>query len=463
MKFALFLGLLIPCLVGNLSADEKDWGKISGQLRAYSMIEDNQDPLMDYHVTALGGKILYTSPKIENLQGSIGIYTTNAIYSDVTNERLEPRASNRGSRYAAGLVDTTDLDNRDVTGVGEANIRFATPDSMFMIGRMKLDTPFINPQDGRMIPTLEQGVWGKHRFDPQWSAQFGYINGFWNRNTPEWKSVEESLGYGYEMGISPDGVKGNYYQNTSSKGIAIANVRFEKNLFSLDFWDYYVENIFNLLYYEAQNQLSFDDLKLNYAFQGIHEYEIGDGGNGEDNVAGASFDQKAKSYFAQGEKSFTYGAKIALVWDVNKLIFAYNRTNSQGRFLFPREWGKEPLYTFQKRERSDGSGDCDAWLVTFEHDFSNQGFSGLSMMTGYGEYDKSDPKEWRFNKYGTPSYAQWNIDFFYRFGGAFKGLRAEYLFARKVARGETYQEANYNYIFRKNGMNIHNFILNYDF
>ena len=79
---------------------------------------------------------------------------------------------------------------------------------------------------------------------------------------------------------------------------------------------------------------------------------------------------------------------------------------------------------------------------------------------------KADAKEWVYNKYGHPSYAQWNIDIFYRFSGSLKGLRAEYLMARKVARGETYQipgPAEYNFIFRKNGMTLQNFILNYDF
>jgi hypothetical protein len=128
--------------------------------------------------------------------------------------------------------------------------------------------------------------------------------------------------------------------------------------------------------------------------------------------------------------------------------------------------GKEPLFTFQKRERSDGSGNCHAWLSTLEHNFAGQGLSGLDMILGYGEYTKTDPKEWKYNKYGTPSYAQWDIDIFYRFGGMFKGLKAEYLLVRKVARGETYQLAGaseYNFIFRKNGMTLHNFVLNYDF
>jgi hypothetical protein len=168
----------------------------------------------------------------------------------------------------------------------------------------------------------------------------------------------------------------------------------------------------------------------------------------------------------EGEKSRTYGAKTAVEYVSSKLTFSYNKTTDDGRFLFPREWGKEPLFTFQKRERSEGSGNCHAWLVTFEQDLAQQGLNGLNMLAGYGEYSKSDAKEWIYNKYGFPSYAQWNIDIFYRFNGALKGLRAEYLLSRKVARGETYQvpgSSEYNFIFRKNGMTLQNFILNYDF
>jgi hypothetical protein len=28
-----------------------------------------------------------------------------------------------------------------------------------MVGKINLNTPFLNPQDGRMRPTIEEGVW----------------------------------------------------------------------------------------------------------------------------------------------------------------------------------------------------------------------------------------------------------------------------------------------------------------
>ena len=450
---------------------ESSFGKIQGQIRTFFMTEDNQEPLHDYEATALGGKLLYTTPQWNNLQATIGAYTTHFITDNISSQNTEPLASNRNSRYVIGLVDSTNYDASSVTNIGEAYVRYQHDKNSFTLGRMKLDTPFVNPQDGRMIPTFEQGIWATSAVSPQLSFQAGYINAFWVRNTSEWKSVQDSLGLpGYEMGFSSiedASVQGKYYGNTSTDGLFIANIHYEPTkTLRLDLWDYYLENIFNLTYGEALYSHPLQSVELSYGLQYLHQEQTGDGGNAEDNVATPTNAQKAKSYMQEGESSTTYGVKTALKYEKSKLTLAYTKTTDEGRFLFPREWGKEPLYTFQKRERSDGSGNCHAWLATLEHDFAQQGLNGLDMMLGYGQYVKTDAKTWIYNKYETPSYAQWNIDIFYRFSGALKGLKAEYLVARKVAHGETYQipgSAEYNYIFRKNGLTQQNFILNYDF
>lgn len=459
--------LLLPVQV---QCYESSFGKVQGQIRLFAMTEEYQEPLHDYQAIALGGKLLYTTPKFKNLDATIDAYTTHFITDNISSQNIEPLASNKNSRYVVGLVDSTNYDASSVSNIGEAYLRYRQGQNSITIGRMKLDTPFVNPQDGRMIPTLAQGIWATSSLNDTYRLQAGYINAFWNRNTPQWKSVEDSLGYGYEMGnsaIEGVAVAGNYYGNTSSDGLYITNIRYELNKrLRLDLWDYYLQNIFNLSYAQAQYTHPAGSFELSYALQYIHQQQSGDGGNGEDNIATPSNDLKAKSYMQEGEHSNTYGAKAAVKYQKSIFALAYNKTTDEGRFLFPREWGKEPLFTFQKRERSDGSGNCHAWLATIEHDFVQQGLNGLTIQAGYGQYVKTDPKEWRYNKYGHPSYAQWNIDIFYHFSGVLKGLRAEYLMARKVARGETYQipgPTEYNFIFRKNGLTQQNFILNYDF
>ena len=102
--------------------------------------------------------------------------------------------------------------------------------------------------------------------------------------------------------------------------------------------------------------------------------------------------------------------------------------------------------------------------MTLDQDFKVIGLDGLSAKIGYGRYYKPDVKNYILNKYGVPSYAQTNIDLFYEFHGSLKGFSLEYLFARKYALGNTYETpANSSFVFGKNGMNIHNFILNYNF
>ena len=198
--------------------------------------------------------------------------------------------------------------------------------------------------------------------------------------------------------------------------------------------------------------------------QYIGEQEVGDGGNSADNVANPTAADQAQSYMLKDEKSNTYGGKIGLGYAGTIVSLAATKTTSRGRFLFPREWGKEPLFTFQKRERSDGNGDASAWLIKVNQDFKTVGLNGLSMIAGYGRYHRVDAKNFVLNKYGVPSYAQLNLDFFYKFSGALKGLKAEYLFARKYAIANTYYTStNTNFVFRKNDLNVHNFILNYSF
>lgn len=470
VKISCLLSALAVLFPATSSCYESSFGTLYGQIRTFTMIEDNQEPLHDYEGTSVGGKLLYSTPKSNPWEATIGVYTTHFIADNISSQNIEPLASNKNSRYVVGLVDSTEYDRSHLTNIGEAYVRYNKDKNSITLGRMKLDTPFVNPQDGRMIPTFEQGIWGTLSLDDTWSLQAGYINAFWNRSTPKWKSVEDSLGYGYEMGnsaIEGATVAGNYYGNTTSNGLYIANIRYEpNNNLRLDFWDYYLENIFNLGYAEVLYYHPLGEAEVSYGLQYIHQRQSGDGGNSEDNIASPTNTLKAKSYMQEGERSTTYGLKSSLKYQNSKFSLAYNQTTDKGRFLFPREWGKEPLYTFQKRERSDGSGNCHAWLATLEHNFAKQGFNDLDVILGYGEYVKTDPKTWVYNKYGLPSYAQWNIDIFYRFSGALKGLKAEYLVARKVARAETYQIAGpteYNFIFRKNGLIQQNFILNYDF
>jgi hypothetical protein len=441
-------------------------GKTSGNIRAYHMIEDNGGDLQDYRGTTLGAKLKYETSPIYNLKAGIAFYTTKFLNTNVSSTNVEPTAGNKGSRYVAGLVDAADHDNHNISGVGELYLKYNVSKTSVTAGRMKLKTPFINPEDGRMIPTLEQGLWVKSADVDGFVFQGGFINGFWNRSTEEWKSAENSLGYGYAQGKAPiANTNGDYSGNTQTDGVYVLSAIYNATPgIKLAVWDYYIDNILNTFYAQGDYVVKMDKLKFLAAFQYVGQQEVGDGGNDADNVANPTLAQQAQSFMLKDEKSNTYGVKAGAGYDDTFLTFAYTATTDEGRFLFPREWGKEPIFTFQKRERTDGSGDSQAWLITLDQNFKGLGLNGLTATLGYGEYTKPDAKNFVLNKYGIPSYTQTNLDIFYKFDGELKGLKLEYLIASKTATGETYETpTNTNFVFRKNDIVVHNFIMNYTF
>ncbi len=443
-------------------------GKVSGQIRYYFMVEDNQERLKDYFGSALGGHLKYETASLGGFKAGAAIYTTNFLNDNISSTNTEATASNKNARYPVGLMDATDYDKNSVTNLGEAYISYEVSKTKATLGRMKLNTPFINPEDGRMIPTLEQGIWINSKDVKDFELQAGYINAFWNRSTPGWKSVGNSLGYGYPQGNAPTAATtaSNFgVGNTETSGIFIASAIYNGiEGAKLELWDYYVENVFNTAYLEGNYVKKFGGFRALAGAQYTAQQEVGDGGNSADNAANPTNAQIAKSYILKGERSESFGAKAGIGYMDTLLTVAATKTTNKGRFLFPREWGKEPSFTFQKRERTDGSGGNTAWLATIDQDFKAIGLDGLTMLAGYGRYYKQDAKNWRLNKYGIPSYAQMDIDIFYKFKGPLKGLVLEYLFARKYAIGETYETAtNTNFVFTKNGINIHNFVLNYNF
>jgi hypothetical protein len=56
-----------------------------------------------------------------------------------------------------------DIDNHtnknDLDRFEELYIKYSLSKSSLMVGKFNLNTPFLNPQDGRMRPTIEEGVW----------------------------------------------------------------------------------------------------------------------------------------------------------------------------------------------------------------------------------------------------------------------------------------------------------------
>jgi hypothetical protein len=423
-------------------------GHFNGHFRYFFMATDNKAGLTDYYAHAAGGGIRYETARFHGFQFAVsGFYTFNIGSSDLGKPDSTTGQSNR---YEIALFDVENPDNKkDIDRLEEFYLKYHRKNISITFGRQLLNTPFINLQDGRMRPTGVEGVWMEYNDTKKIKAAGGLLYAVSPRGTTKWYDIGESLGV-YPSGVNADGTKSQYQNNISSKVIALLGINFKanKNL-NLQVWNVYTEHVFNTAMLQAD--LLFPQKSSSSFFaaaQFIRQDAINDGGNKD----------AAKTYFEKGEKSISFGARAGWKNKNWETSINYNRITGHGRYLMPREWGREPFFTFLPRERNEGFGDVHAIMGKVNYNIPQAGIK-TSLAAGY--YKLPDVKNYRLNKYGLPSYMQANADIRYSFAGILKGLEAQLLVVWKMNAGEMYN--NKRFEFNKVNMLQYNFVLNFYF
>jgi len=178
----------------------------------------------------------------------------------------------------------------------------------------------------------------------------------------------------------------------------------------------------------------------------------------EDAISFRGNENQCKTYFSKKSKPLSFGAKAGWrnrQWEIS---LNYNHITSSGRYLFPREWGVEPFFTFLPRERTEGLGDVNALMARVNYNIFKE---RLKTSLGAGYNSLPDIKNYNLNKYEMPSYTQINGDIKYIFTKDSKGLETEFLAVAKLKQGETY--GNEKSVFNKVNMIQFNVIINYHF
>jgi len=124
----------------------------------------------------------------------------------------------------------------------------------------------------------------------------------------------------------------------------------------------------------------------------------------------------------------------------------------------PREWGRDPFFTFLPRERNEGLGDVHAIVGKVNYKISK---ARITTSVAFGNYNLPEVTEFSLNKYGIPSYNQLNIDIRYKFAGLLKGLETQLLYVFKEKTGNSY--GNDKYVINKVDMSLWNLVFNYQF
>ncbi|TND07527.1 MAG: hypothetical protein FD123_3079 [Bacteroidetes bacterium] len=412
-------------------------------VRSFFMSTINEGKPKDDHAQAVGVAPFYKTPLFGGRRSTDGFRFTvkgHVIINAFSSALDEPDpVTGQINRYETGLFDVTDISNKyELFRLGELNLSYQRKQFKFVAGRQVLQTPFINIQDGRMFPTSEEAAWieqklGGKKCDVK--LQGGWITRFGPRSTMKFYNPGTSIGL-YPSGVSDSGAKSGYPGNVQSNGVGVAGVILKKGICATEAWNTYIENVSNtaLFLNTCTWKIGKDSTRnrsMAIGAQLIRQDASGKGGNPDSTLRY----QEVKS------KNWVYGFRAAYNGKDWNVTANYTRIEKLSRFLFPREWGRDPFYTFLPRERCEGLGDVHAFTVTFEKKWGTVLKSG----TGLGYYDLPDVKNFRLNKYAMPSYYQGNVFLQFTPGKKWKGFDLFLLVMAKKGVGETYGSSRYTY------------------
>lgn len=419
-------------------------GRLDGHFRLFVMGTVNRGDLSDHHAAAFGGSLGYRSARWHGFRFSLmGGYTFPLFASELH------RTDDPGllpSRYELGLFDVAAHDQHEFVYLHEFNIDFRTRDRrwQFTLGKQHLDEPFLNGQDSRMHPTLFDGLTVQRRGPRNARYELAWIHHVAPRSTSHWYTVGRSIGVYPGQGRDVHGGPSGYGGHLRSAGIFTAlgewaitpRLRLLAN-------DVFVENIFNTVLVQLKWHPT---ARWNLQLRGIRQDAMDNGGNSAENYA----------YLPRGAQSNTLTARIEHLRGTWTFRLNATRITAHGRFLMPREWGREPLYTYLSRERNEGLGDVWATVVgVARHHLKPK---GLHMQVDAGLYGMPSATDVRINKYTMVPYGHAVLDLRYAFHGL--DLRLLYVYKWPLQGLAEHVEAQ---VYNRVGMHHGSLVVDYHF
>ena len=449
IKFLLVISLLLKSIFSTAQSHENDsidsthieyksleeWAKKSTwyfHSRSYFMNTINEGALKDDFTIAQGAGIgLRTAPLKGFQMGFSGYFIFNVFSSDLAAQDKTTGAMNR---YEIGQYNVTNFKNQNnLSRFEDLFLKYTYKKSNLMVGRMEMNTPFINAQDGRMRPTFVEGLGLNLKKNEKFSFSASYVWRMMPRSTFQYYLFEDATGL-YSQGLNTNGTKSDYNKNIKTIGFFTSHLCFTpfKN-FKINIWNGYFDNVMNTGIIEVKNEFKKNDHSSFYqALMYVRQDAVNYGGNENQN----------KTYIRKGAQSHSISGQFGFKNKKLNLNLNYTHITDDGRYLMPREWGRDPFYTFMSRERNEGSGGVDAISTNIIYQAIAQ---KLKLGIGYGYFKMPKVTDVRLNKYGMPAYHQVNISASYQFQKKFRGMELRMLAASKFKDGNEYLAPKYVY------------------
>ncbi len=314
-----YLGLAFLLAASGAKADSSldsffQDGKVSGNIRNYYFSRNYAGSATDLHAYSVGGKIKAESGSLDGFSAAAAGYFAHDIgfnnYSQ-NDKYLNPL-----------LMGTT----RGLDVIGEAYLQYQNPLILARAGNQWIDTPWINPSDGFMMPNLYQGFVTEISPLSDLRLDAIKITRFKNRTVSGFDDSNLfSLAYD------------NPRFNGGNNGSTALGAKYENRDVKAQAWLYNFQDFAEMAYLEGGYRASSLPLSPFVNFQYVNETGSG-------------------SQFLGSVDSRVYGAKVgfALPDKLGDVYFAYDKVPydrqagiSNGNLLSPytQVYNTDPLYT----------------------------------------------------------------------------------------------------------------------
>jgi imipenem/basic amino acid-specific outer membrane pore len=332
-------------LFGHQAMSKADQWQIDATVRAFWI--DERHGGQKSTATALGGFFGGSTPQYRGFSADASLYVSQAFMA------LNPTDENS--------VNSVPYDGtKGLLYLGEAEVKYRHNALQLRAGRMKIDTPFADADDIRMIPNTFEGAYLRYDDGGPVSCDLLYLSSW-----AGYDSMDESGNQSEFKAFAP-----------GSKGTAAFGVSYALNENNeLHAWYYYADLLFDLVYAEATGR---------YVLTPEWSLEWG--------IQGAWIGQKN----ASGIDGTVTGAMLSLIDGRFYVDAAYNYAAVAENHTVTNGFGGGPYYTSLDESTIAGATelrpgmDVSVWRTSLGADISwwpHGEEEGLHVEAYYGEFD----------------------------------------------------------------------------
>ncbi|GHA28620.1 hypothetical protein GCM10007103_07850 [Salinimicrobium marinum] len=320
---------------------------VHGHVRNFYLTTNNHGVLKDYYTNATGGAISIITGNYKGFEiGVKSIFTYQTLGSNLN---VKDESTGLTAKWEYELYDVFQKGNySNLDRLDELFLRYKFKESYLSLGRLKPEyTPLLNQSDGRMMPFSHKGFWGHFNFHPRHTFNVGWLDGVAPRATTDWYDLEEGIGL-FNNGYQPNGEKAAYHGLYPSKGIGIISYKYLHRNFRIALYDMYIDKLHNTIWTEAGYSLLNFNLGLQVVYQTPLQFS-----------EGLPYENR---YIQPEEHGQVISSQLGWGNKMFRFAFAYTHAFDKGRFLFPKELGRDRLFTSISRSRLEGLGGVDVYV-----------------------------------------------------------------------------------------------------